>query len=486
MRPVLLIYERVANKLPVSQPSDTNVDNLSSKFSNLSLPSQSSENEFTEVASSSSITVLPLANFILWLVVTFYHNKCKDFNPKQKDFCKFDIYDVVFTLFHNTLMEVKTLHDNGNVINNCDKTKTDISQNTNLLNKEYFTDFIQLDKTELSCMYVQFDLAAELKTADAFNIKFDKIISKINDTTKKGVDLYIIIRNFYFAIDCARTNYIKKYLTETEEIAILIFNEMSEKITSWHNFIYKEHVQKIGTDIPETDHHSNIYSRHFKQEKSNIENADMGLFFKPLDTKLIKKIEQNINIGTYLSIEQQKKPKKTFDDLVRQLAACHDIKQFTQNLQFCLDYSASKSKRPNSTKIQINYILCPFTINENGSINNVTFTNNKFVADEGILLNPQYMNDGQGNIIFSKRKPNNCKFVENDIITTAEINEGDELLVDYGESYWASHDHNYLQYEDNYITSKKEEEIFETYKTLKENREIEVNKIRKQLNEIRT
>ena len=155
-----------------------------------------------------------------------------------------------------------------------------------------------------------------------------------------------------------------------------------------------------------------------------------------------KVIQNNKNVGSYLNVSQTHN-EIYFDDFIKTLAK--NKKNFKDNLALCLEYSVGFESQieENNKLYNLQNILCPFDIKNN---------NNEKIKIK-VFGNAQYMNDGQGNNNFELRKANNCKFDGKNIITTAIINKGDELLIDYGESYWASQNHNYLKHSVEKITN---------------------------------
>lgn len=443
MRPVLLIYERVTNKTIFldenKEDKETKKnDDLLSEVSNLPFIKNAVSSPIKDVNEKNII--LPLSKYIFWLVhylfIDKYKKQTKVNNDKEKHLKRLLIYNNVFSLLNDAVFQINELHKLGQVVDNFSNTVVDISSNFESIN-DIFNEYISVDQTDLSCMYVDFAFENDVLTQ---KLKLTNIIKIAEKPKQKGVDLYVIIRDFYFAVDCAHINYLQKYCDNSNYETSSIFYEMSDLLTTWHNEIYSfKKLPKIKEPL-EFDKNFDINSNEFKIEPSNISNAGSGLFYFP--SKKNKVIQNNKNVGSYLNVSQTHN-EIYFDDFIKTLAK--NKKNFKDNLALCLEYSVGFESQieENNKLYNLQNILCPFDIKNN---------NNEKIKIK-VFGNAQYMNDGQGNNNFELRKANNCKFDGKNIITTAIINKGDELLIDYGESYWASQNHNYLKHSVEKITN---------------------------------
>ena len=505
MRPVLLIYERVTNKSlsndtlsvekietspsPIQNPRENkNGDEHIKKKIRLatSFPPPSTElfnvlnlsinkNTYAKPINNDK-TRLPLSCYIFYYIVKKYFEIQYMHNENYVSNAELDIYDHIIDLLFQAVKKVIEMHKKNIVLNNLqsDKEKNNFQHfNFTDIDHEYVDLFLELDNVELSLIHVDFDLTLPTEKPTVYlveNKPKDKIV------TPKGVDLYVLIRDFYFAVDCARINFLKFYSSfdiKYIKCTSLIFYKLSDLLKNWHTDLYlKTPILKENI----TEGKINIFGNLFNTRKSilpNMPKDEKGLFY--IGENIIKK---GTILGTYLE-PKKKSTFCSFDEFIQKLAVNKNKEEFKNNLNICLNYSSSiyDWQFEDGKEIETNYltekILCPFEITTKG---NIKKTNNLLPIQKS-----QYMNDGQGNTDSTLRKENNCKFYEKEILVIKDIKKNDELYAEYGEGYWASQDHNYLKYETEYLEKIIDEDIFTKLKKLFDDREKEVNEIRQKL-----
>lgn len=291
-------------------------------------------------------------------------------------------------------------------------------------------------------------------------ILFDDSDQHDRDQTR-GVDLYMLIRDFSFFVEKARDDTI---LFDTKATSYP-FDGLDHLFSEWFKSIYTDLIplppdhrisiseaaikkaqqqESIGKKINLAD------AKSFIRKDSDIVGAGKGLF-------AIKQLRNFANLGRYDGTMYS-----NANFIRRSIGQGGDKQKF-------INYSVGVADKVIGIST---YTIAPFAPN----------------FDPQKLHNSNILNDGEGNMDPVKRIPNNCVFLNDGTIMTiapiyGSVTQPVELLIGYGETYWATQPNGraYTKYERDLIEQVADKDVLE--KLQKQARALEdaVSELKKQV-----